>query len=79
MIKHKKDFLSINRVKSVKVEEGTIEVESYMSYTKKYHDNIPCSYAYKTVCIDDRFSKLIVVYRSENAPYEFIKAIFYGV
>ena len=76
MIKLKKDCLSINRVKSVKVEEGTIEVENYMSYTKKYHDHIPCSYAYKIVCIDDRFSKLIVVYRSENAAYEFIKAIF---
>ena len=27
------------------------------------------------VCIDDRFSKPIVVYRGENAAYEFIKAI----
>ena len=45
------------------------------SCTKKYHDHVPCSYAYKIVCIDDRFSKLIVVYRGENAAYEFIKAI----
>ena len=51
-------------------------VEIYeRSYTKKYHDHIPCSYAYKVVCIDDRFSKLIVVYRGENADYEFTKAI----
>ena len=27
------------------------------------------------VCIDDKFSKLIVVFRGENAAYEFIKAI----
>ena len=27
------------------------------------------------VCTDDRFSKPIVVYRSKNAAYEFIKAI----
>ena len=46
------------------------------SYTKKYHDHIPCSYAYNAVCIDDRYSKPIVVYRGENAAYEFIKAIF---
>ena len=42
---------------------------------KKYHDHIPCSFAYKVVCIDDKFSKPIVVYRGKNAAYEFIKAI----
>ena len=42
---------------------------------KKYHDHVPCSYAYKIVCIDDRFSKPTVAYRGENAAYEFIKAI----
>ena len=42
---------------------------------KKYQDHIPCSFAYKVVCIDDRFTKPIVVYRGENAAYEFIKAI----
>ena len=51
-------------------------VECYEgSYTKKYEDHIPCSFAYKVVCIDDRFTKPIVVYRGENAAYEFIKAI----
>ena len=45
------------------------------SYTKKYHDHIPCSYAYKIVCIDDRFSKSILIYRGENAAYEFTRAI----
>ena len=42
---------------------------------KKYHEHVPCSYAYKVVCIDDRFSKPIVVYRGENAACKFIKAI----
>ena len=42
---------------------------------KKYQDHVPCSFAYKVVCIDDRFTKRIVVYRGENAAYEFIKAI----
>ena len=45
------------------------------SYTKKYHEHIPCSYAYKVVCIDDRFSKSIAVFRGKNAAYEFIKVI----
>ena len=52
------------------------DVEIYEgSYTKKYHEHVPCSFAYKIVCIDDKFSKPIVVYRGENAAYEFIKAI----
>ena len=42
---------------------------------KKYQDRIPCSFAYKVVCIDDRFTKRIVVYRGENIAYEFIKEI----
>ena len=46
------------------------------SYTKKYHKHVPCSYAYKVICIDDRFIKSTIIYRGENAPYEFIEAIF---
>ena len=46
------------------------------SYTKKHHEHVPCSYAYKVVCVDDRFSKSIVVFRGKNAAYEFIKVIF---
>ena len=42
-------------------------VESYEgSYTKKYQDHIPCNFAYKFVCIDDKFSKPIVVYRGKK-------------
>ena len=43
---------------------------------KKYQDHIPCSFAYKVVCINDRVTKRIVVYRGQNAAYEFVKAIF---
>ena len=53
------------------------DVEIYEgSYTKKYHEHIPCSYAYKVVCIDNKFSKSTIIYRDENAAYEFIKAVF---
>ena len=52
------------------------DVEIYEgSYTKKYHEHVPCSFAYKVVCIDNKFSKPIVVYRGENAAYKFIKSI----
>ena len=45
------------------------------SYSKKYQDNISFSSAYKLVCVDDKFTKSIVVFRGESAAYEFVKAI----
>ena len=57
-------------------ESNLKDVERYKgSSTKKYPNHVSCSFAYKVVCIDDRFTKPIVVYRGENAPYEVIKAI----
>ena len=44
-------------------------------YTEKYQDHISCSFAYKIVCIDNRFTKPTIIYRGENAAYEFIKTI----
>ena len=56
--------------------ECNLGVTSYEgSYPKKYQHHVPCSFAYKTVCTDDRFSKPIVVIRGENVAYEFIKAL----
>ena len=42
---------------------------------KKYQGHIPCSFAYKLVFVDDRFSKPIVLYRGKNATYKFNEAI----
>ena len=51
-------------------------VESYeSSYSKNYQDRIPCSFAYKLNCVDDKFSKPIVVFRGENTAFKFIKGI----
>ena len=51
-------------------------VKSYEgSYLKKYQDHIPCSFAYKLVCVDAKFSKPIVVYRGKTAAYKFTEAI----
>ena len=44
-------------------------------YTEKYQDHIPCSFAYKAVCVDNKFSKKVVLYRRKNAVYRFIEAI----
>ena len=36
---------------------------------------MPCSFACKTVCIDDKFTKPTIIYRGKNAAYEVIKAV----
>ena len=46
------------------------------SYTAKYQDHIPCSFAYKLVCVDDKYSKDIALYRGKNSVYKFIQSIF---
>ena len=49
-------------------------VEGYGgSYSKKYQNHIACSFAYKLVCVDNEFSKPIVVYRGVNAARKFLK------
>ena len=45
------------------------------SYTEKYQRHIPYSFAYKVVCVDNKFSKDVVMHRGKNAAYEFIEAI----
>ena len=59
--------------------DSECNLRSFESYegsdTEKYQDHVPCSFACKVVCVDDRFTKPIVIYRGENAASEFIKAI----
>ena len=45
------------------------------SYNEKNEDHIPCSFAYKVVCVDNKFSKKVVLYRGKNAVYRIIEAI----
>ena len=58
-----------------KVESKSSEYNSNSSYTRKYQNHIPCSFAYKVVCTDNKFSKKVVLYRGKNVVYKFIKSI----
>ena len=49
------DFDCILNVIPLKSCDIGIDNECF-SYTKKYQDHIPCSFAYKVVCVDDKFS-----------------------
>ena len=40
-------------------------IKNISSYTGKYQSHIPCTFAYKVVCIDNKFSKKVVFYRGE--------------
>jgi len=44
------------------------------SYSEKYQKHLTCGYGYKIICCyDDKFNKLIQIYRDENATYKFWK------
>ena len=45
------------------------------SYTRKYQDHVPCSFSYKVLCIVDKFSKGVVLYRGKYAVFKFIISI----
>ena len=50
-------------------------VDENSSYTKKYQKHVPCGFGYKVVCVGDKFSKDIVVYRGKNCVNKFISMI----
>ena len=43
------------------------------SYNEKNQDHISCSFAYKVVCIDDKFSKRAVLYREKTRSLGLLK------
>ena len=42
-----------------------VNKDSNTSYTEKYEHHISWSFAYSVVCIDDRFSKPVILYRGK--------------
>ena len=50
-------------------------IEIIISYTEKYQAHIRCSFGCKAVCVNDKFSKLVVLYRGKNVVYKFIETI----
>ena len=54
------DFESV--LKRIHSDDGS----NYASYTKTYQKHIPFSFAYMSVCIDDRFSKPVFLYREKK-------------
>ena len=42
-------------------------------YTEKEQDHIPCSFACKILCLDDRFSKPVVLYKRKMQLVDLLK------
>ena len=51
------------------------DINNDISYTRKYQDHIPCSFAFKIVCVDNKYSKKIISYRGRNVVNKFIRLI----
>ena len=50
-------------------------IKNDSSYIEKYHSHTPCSFAYKVVCIHNKFSKKVVFFKRKNAAYQFFETI----
>ena len=59
----------------LKTNDSDIKCSSNSSYSKKYKKHAPCSFAYKVICVDNKFSKKIVLYRGKDVVNKFIKSI----
>ena len=62
-------------LKRVKSSDKSSDRSGNASCTEKCQSHIPCSFSCKLVCIDDKSSKPIVLYRGKAAVYKFIEAI----
>ena len=67
------DFESI--VKRIKSSDKSSDRGDNVSYTEKNQAHIPCSFSDKLVCIDNKFSKPVILYRRKYVVYKFIEAI----
>ena len=90
LTEYKTVCLTINGAQSVRLEKRINEFKNLFKQllvpfkvdsdfesilNKKYQDHISCSSTHKLVCVDDKFSKPVVVYSSESDTYKFIEAI----
>ena len=66
-------FIIYAKFEAVLKEAQKAPQEINAPHTNK--DHIPCSYAFKVLCIDDRFREPVVIYRRQDAVYRFIDAM----
>ena len=60
---------------SILVPEDNGKQNPNESYTNKYQKHVVCSYGYKLVCVDNKFSKPFKLYLGQDAVYNFITSM----
>ena len=60
---------------SILVPEDNGKQNPEESYTNKYKKHIACSYGYKLVYVDDKFSKPFKTYFAQDVVYNFINSM----
>ena len=73
--KIKSPFMIYAAVESILVPEDNRKQNPDESYSNKYHKHVACSYDYKLVCVDDKFSRSFKSYLGKEAAYNFINSM----
>ena len=73
--KIKSPFMIYADFQSILVPEENGKQNPNESYTSKYQKHVACSYGYKLVCVDDRFSRPFKSYLVENVVYNVISSM----
>ena len=74
--KIKSPFIIYADFESILVPEDNGKQNPEESYTNKYQKHIACSYGYKLVCVDDKFSKPFKTFLGKDPVYNFINSMF---
>ena len=73
--KIKSPFMIYPDFESILVQGNNEKQNPDESYTHKYQKHVACSYGYKLVCANDKFSKSFKTYLGEDALYNFINCM----
>ena len=57
------------------MSEDNVKQNLNESFTNKHQKNVACSYGYRLICVDDKFSKFFKSYLDEDAFYNFISSM----
>ena len=73
--KIKSAFIIYADFESILVPEGNGKQNPKEYYMNKYQKHIACSYGYKLICVDDKFSMFFKTYLDKDAVYNFINSM----
>ena len=66
-------ILNLFLVSVIFSERECDSIKNDSSYIEKYHSHTPCSFAYKVVCIHNKFSKKVVFLKEKMLLTNFLK------